>query len=261
MKKKIFLLLIFMIILTAAVIFVRTTNNFDEVIHNVLTNFFEPSEKFWVHRCNSIEKARAMSEKFSGIEIDANFYPEENIGRKFDISHDYSGGVQMPLENFMPVFAETNSKIWFDFKNLKHENAADSLQELENLLQKYNVNKARFIIESHNFRDLKIYHDAGFYTSFYVSVNHKIFKDNKLYENFCAEVRAAVSSGNVDAVSFPIEFYDAVKSAGVSADYLTWNTHNERWWTFYYKDNLREMVNDSQVKVILVVMKTPFDRY
>lgn len=241
--------------------FATSDKTHDEIIHGILTTFVTPSEKFWVHRCNSLEKASEMSKKFSGIKIDANFYPSEKVGRKFDISHDSHESVQFPLENFMPILAATDTKIWFDYKNLSMTNAEDSLAELENLLNKYHVDKARLIVENHNFRDLKIFHDAGFYTSYYVTVNKEIFKNEENKEKFRAEVREAVDSGFVDAVSFPVGYYDLVKSSGVSADFLTWNTRDERWWTFYKKSALREMVFDPQVKVILVKFKTNFDRF
>lgn len=249
----------------ALIFFAKFGMNFSVVrenfIHSALINFITPSEKFWVHRCNSLEKASEMSKKFSGIEIDANFYPAEQPGRKFDISHDRHESVEFPLENFLPILAETNTKIWFDFKNLSHDNAQDSLLELENLLEKYHIDKSRLIVENHNFMDLKIFHDAGFYTSYYVTVKKEIFDNEANKENFRAEVRTAANSSFVDAVSFPLEYYELVKSANVSVDYLTWNTHDERWWTFYRKSDLREMLEDNQVKVILIKFITNFDRF
>ena len=233
----------------------------DNIFHSVLTKFITPSEKFWVHRCNSVEKVKIAAEKFSGVEIDANFYPAESFGRKFDISHDSQEAVNFALEKFMPIFAETDTKIWFDFKNLSEENSAESLNELENLLQKYNIEKSRLIVENHNFHALKTFHDAGFYTSFYVTVNEKILNSPEMQDNFRQEVQDAVNSGFVNAVSFPVEYYELVKNCGVNADLLTWNTHNERWWTFLRKSELRKIVEDTQVKVILIVMKTDYDRF
>jgi hypothetical protein len=233
-----------------------TAEDIDGIINEELKKFITPSEKFWIHRCNSLEKARLMSEEFAGIEIDANFHPNETAGRKFDIQHDNKESVQITLQDFMPMFAKTNSKIWFDYKNLSSQNAKDSLAELEMLVEKFGVDKRRFIVENHDFKDLKFFHDAGFYTSFYVTVKKDL--DN---EKFRAEVQEAVASGFIDAVSFPVDYYELVKSACVNADLLTWQTREERWWTFLAEPKLRVIVEDPQVKVILVKMKTPFDRF
>ena len=263
MKK--FLLAIILIVAVAGIFLAVTGKSFhvmrENIFHSVLATFITPSEKFWVHRCNSVEKVKLAAEKFSGIEIDANFYPAESVGRKFDISHDAHETVNFPLENFMPTFADTNAKIWFDFKNLSEANAVESLNELENLLQKYNVDKSRLIVENHSFHALKKFHDAGFYTSFYVTVKKEILQSQDLQDKFRQEVQDAVNSGFVDAVSFPVEYYELVKSCGINSDLLTWNTREERWWTFLRKSDLRKIVEDSQVKVILIVMKTDYDRF
>ena len=91
------------------------------------------NEKFWAHRCDSIEKFRLMLGKYSGLELDATFYPSEPRGRKFDVSHDRKSTVEYPLESFMPEIAACDNPIWFDFKNLTAENASSALDELEYL--------------------------------------------------------------------------------------------------------------------------------
>ena len=100
MKK--FFVLIILIVAIAGIFFAvsgKSPQVFrDNIFHSVLTKFITPSEKFWVHRCNSVEKVKIAAEKFSGVEIDANFYPAESFGRKFDISHDSQEAVNFPLE-------------------------------------------------------------------------------------------------------------------------------------------------------------------
>lgn len=232
------------------------SENVDMIIHSNLIKIFSLPEKFWAHRCNSVEKAKLMAENFAGIEIDANFHGNETAGRKFNIQHDDKKSDKVTLQDFMPQFAKNNAKIWFDYKNLNSQNAQASLEELEMLIQKYGVDKSRFIIENHNFKDLKIFHDAGFYTSFYVTVKKDLDEDA-----FRSEVKEAANCGWINAVSFPVVYYDLVKSTGVSADLLTWQTGEDRWWNFLAESNLRKTVDDPQVKVILVKMRTPFDRY
>ena len=232
----------------------------NEQLNKIYLLIYEPSQKFWAHRCDSIEKFELMSKKYSGIEIDAVFYDTAPAGEKFDISHDKQSSVDYPLEGFMTAIAESkDTKIWFDFKNLTHDNAKESLNELEYLLAKYDIDKNRFIIESHDYKDLGLYHQHGFYTSFYVSVNDEmIFNGGETA--FINEVREAVKSQNIDAVSFPLNYYELLKSADLPVDFLTWQIHDEKWWQFYKKDNLKKMIDDEQVKVILVSNPTMYDR-
>ena len=107
--------------------------------------------------------------------------------------------------------------------------------------------------------DLGLYHQHGFYTSFYVSVNDElIFNGGE--SDFINEVQEAVNSQNIDAVSFPLNYYGLLKSADIPLDFLTWQIHDDKWWQFYRKDNLKRLVDDEQVKVILVSNPTMYDR-
>ena len=232
----------------------------NEQLNRLYLLLYEPSQKFWAHRCDSIEKVELMSKKYSGIEIDAVFYDTAPAGKKFDISHDEQSSIKYPFEGFMTTIAENkDTKIWFDFKNLTRDNAEESLNELEYLLAKYNIDKKRFIIESHDYGDLGLYHQHGFYTSFYVSVNDElIFNGGE--SDFINEVQEAVNSQNIDAVSFPLNYYGLLKSADIPLDFLTWQIHDEKWWQFYRKDNLKKLIDDEQVKVILVSNPTMYDR-
>ena len=231
-----------------------------------------PNEKFWAHRCDSVEKLRLMSKKYAGLELDATFYGREARGRKFDVSHDGKTQVDYPLENFMPTISECDNVIWFDFKNLTHDNAAAALEELDGLLEQYGIDRNRFIVESHNYEDLKIFRERGYYTAYEVPVHESaygeeivrdknfLFSNQGMVEYFCRLVREAVSSGNVDAVSFPLTYYRLVKYADVPVEMLTYDTHDERWWHFYTRGELREMLNDDKMRGILVSTPTEFDR-
>ena len=232
----------------------------NEQLNRLYLLLYEPSQKFWAHRCDSIGKFNLMSDKYNGVEIDAVYYDDAPIGKKFDISHDEQSSINHPLEGFMITISEhPDTRIWFDFKNLSHHNAEESLAELEYLLSKYDIDKNRFIIESHNYKDLGLYHQHGFYTSFYVSVNDDVIFDGG-ENDFINEVREAINSQNIDAVSFPLNYYDLLKRADIPVDFLTWQIHDEKWWQFYRKDNLKKLVDDDQVKVILVSNPTMYDR-
>ena len=231
-----------------------------------------PNRKLWAHRCDSVEKLRLMAEKYSGLEIDATFYDKGAHGRKFDVSHDQLWKVDYPLEDFMPTIAACDNVIWFDFKNLTHENVSAALKELDGLLGEYGIERGRFIVESHNYEDLKPFHELGYYTAYEVPVHESaygeeivrdknfLFSNPGMVEYFCRLVREAVSSGNVDAVSFPLTYYRMVKYADVPVEMLTYDTHDENWWHFYIRGDLRTVLFDEKVRGILVYTPTEFDR-
>ena len=230
------------------------------------------NEKFWVHRCDSIEKFRLMSGKYAGLEIDATFYPDEPRGSRFDVSHDKKKSVEYPLESFMEEIAACDNQIWFDFKNLTEENASAALEELDGLLEQYGVDRSRFIVESHAYEQLREFRARGYYTAYEVPVHASaygeeilrdenfLFRDRGMVDYFCRVVREAASSGAIDAVTFPYTYYRLVKHAQLDAEMLTWDVRGERWWDFYIRSDLRAMVFDERVRVILVDAPTEFDR-
>lgn len=72
----------------------------------------------------------------------------------------------------------------------------------------------------------------------------------------------AANSGFVDAVSFPVEYYDIVKESGVTVDLLTWDLGAQYKNYVCDKDDhdRQKRLNDEQLKVILVTSPSAFNR-
>lgn len=215
-----------------------------------------PVPKIWAHRCDSIEKMQENMNKFAGVELDINYYAEQG---EFDVSHDKQAKLEYPLESFLQQLAPTDAKMWLDFKNLTADNRVAALNRLEYLFKKYNIDKSRAIVESHNVKELADFHQAGYYTSFYVSVNDRFFKTAAGREEFLSEVAAAIATGNIDAVSFPIEYYKLVKSGNFDIDLLTWDM-DARWSDYVAKKECRDRLADDRLKVVLVTSDSKYTR-
>lgn len=215
-----------------------------------------PAAKLWAHRCDSIEKMQENQEKFEGVELDINYYAALD---EFDVSHDKQDKLEYPLEGFLAEIAQSNAKLWLDFKNLSTANHEAAQNRLEYLFAKYNIDKSRAIIESRDAAALGYFHRDGWYTSFYVPVNDKYLESDEGKENFLAQVYAAANTGNVNAVSFPIEYYGVLKSADLPVDLLTWDI-DAHWWDYVMDDDRRARLADEQLKVILVTSNSKYNR-
>lgn len=223
------------------------------------------TKKLWAHRCDSVEKLEEQLPTFAGVELDVTYAPSQ---RTFDTSHDPQSGVEHPLEKFFAVLAGKDTKIWLDYKNLTVENAVPSRAELNRLLKKYGIEKSRVIVESGNYRELKAFRDDGFYTSYYCPVTYdkkereRFFKSESERRMFKEAVLTAANSGFVDAVSFPVEYYDIVKESGVTVDLLTWDLGAQYKNYAYDKDDRerQKRLNDEQLKVILITSPSAFNR-
>lgn len=231
--------------------------NIAQYLDPVMEKFFPISEKFWLHRANAIKKLETAGRKYSGVEIDVNYYSDKD---DFDASHDLQNSIKYPFSENLAFLGKNNQKIWIDYKNLNSENAVASLKKLEGLLSAAGVAKERCIIENKNFKDLKIFKESGFYTSYYVPVDERYLKTESGAEEFIAALREAEASGNVNAVSFPDIYYELVKRSGVKTDFLAWNSGSNKWYEYYIMGDLNAVYKDERVKVILVTEQSKFDR-
>ena len=213
-------------------------------------------DKCWLHRTNTIEKMLEISDKYKGIEIDVNF---NNSKLFFDVTHDWDESINLSLEKYFKFLSQNNKKVWIDFKNLKGENVNNSLCVFENLLKKYNLNKDRFIIESSNFELLKYYKEKGYYTSYYVP--YLDLKNMSLAEKeeWKIKIKNIIFTGNISAISFSGYMYSFIKDINTDIDLLTWE--DGKWWQeLYLRKTTRNMLKDSQLKVILVKEKGAYHR-
>lgn len=186
--------------------------------------------------------------------MDITYYSDED---DFDNSHDLADGIEWPLDNMFAILGESEQKIWLDYKNLSVENAEKSRKKLESLLAAHGIVKDRCIVESSNYEQLKEFHDHGFYTSFYVPTTYARKKAEipVSEEKFKEILRTVAASGNIDAVSFPYEFYERIKETGINTDMLCWD-NNSKWWEFYTEPRRNTIFNDDMVKVILIKDKS-----
>lgn len=209
-------------------------------------NKYPSDDRFWLHRTNDVAKLETKGKRYKGVELDIVYYPQFN---DFDNNHDPADSIESPIENMLEILGDTHQKIWFDYKNLTAGNAVASRDKMEQLLNDYGIDRSRCIVESHNYQELRHFHDHGFYTSFYVPVAESLEKVD--VEKFDEEVRKAVASGNVDAVSFPIEYYGLIKKMNLDVDFLLWDLH-KKWWADYIDSWRSSIRKDDKVKVILV---------
>lgn len=227
----------------------------------IMAQFFPITPKFWAHRCNDTRKAEEMMTKYKGVELDIIFCPTGD-GGSFEVSHDSQPALEHPLDSFFALLASSQrTNCWLDFKNLNKETVKPALHEIERLVTKYQIDKKHLIVESSNYALLGAFRRQGYYTSYYCPVNDKRYLDTNAHNaEYTRLVNNAVKSGNVDAVSFPISYYSLVKGANVSVDYLTWYVGYHGWIDFYFDQKLKSVLQDQQVKVILVSANSRYNR-
>ena len=212
-------------------------------------------DKVWLHRCNSMEKLHQMKGLYPNIEVDVVLR-----GNAFDVTHDVEVSFGQDLEDYFAHFSENDGKMWLDVKNLTPENKDTMLEVLNSLVCRHGVAKERLIVESPQWSLLEDFTKDGFYTSMYVVYDKPGNLSGREMKECIEDLRRVVDSGCVRAISFPYWWYSAIKdSLERSVDMLTWR-HRSGHFLFMLSGEGKRMLEDTQLKVVLVKDKGDFHR-
>lgn len=251
MKKRLLLLLAFSLL--CSIFFLTDFRN--AVLRKIMTSqrveaFFETKipDRFWLHRCNSPEKLKEFSSKYSGVEVDIIFHDKK---MKFETSHDPENLEYYNLENFFNTYKKNKfgNSVWLDFKNLTYENKESAEQCLSVLIKRFNIPKDRLWIESKNWKALVYFRNKGYRTSYYFPYYSK----DELTATTQTYTENILSSGNVDAISFDEDYYEFITSLNLPKNIklLTW-LDSKKWYEVLYSSKYQNIINDDRVQVILV---------
>lgn len=211
-------------------------------------------KKLWLHRVDSPEKLLELGNEYYGLEFDVVFH--ENVN-DFENSHDRSEKIVYSLDNQLKTLSQlkngVNKHLWIDFKNLTHDNKYNAEKRLSELFEKYEIKKENCYVESNNWKDLDVFKEKGWKTSYYFPY----YDFSKLTSNEIADIKVKTKdisySDNVSAISFAQEYYGIVTEMDLnpSIDFLTWFNGVERR-DFEVKEQYLPIIRNPRVKVILV---------
>lgn len=212
-------------------------------------NVGEHPDKIWLHRCNSLEKLDEMSEDYENIEVDVVYRAKSNT---LDVTHDLDTTFHLKIDKYFEHFEDEEGRMWLDIKNLSAANKDSILQELNDLCSQYDIDKSRLIIESPSWRELRSFTENGYYTSMYITFDkpNSMSKEEKV--NCMHELKKIIKTGAVEAISFPYWWYSDIKeNVNNSIDLLTWK-HRSSEFLVHLSRQGKKMLEDSQLKVVLV---------
>lgn len=229
------------------------------LLYRVIVAFHEigkHQDKIWLHRCNSLEKLQEMEDYYLNIEVDIVIRRQEI----FDITHDPDTTFRLNLDNYFAYLQGNARKMWLDIKNLTPENTLAVRNRLNELLARYHIAKERLIIESSCWQALAPFTRDHFYTSLYVTYD----KPSRLTRTEIAQaiekLQEIVDQKVVRALSFPGWWYTIIKSQlHRPIDLLTWK-HRTSQFELYLFPGGQKMLDDPQLKVILIKDKGHYHR-
>lgn len=214
------------------------------------------NNKIWLHRCNSLEKLYEKAAKYPNIEVDIVI----RDNHLFDVTHDIDTTFNLKIASYFDYMQEKDGRMWMDIKNLTSENKLSVLSRLNMLINHFEIEKERLIIESSNWEALAAFTEDKFYTSYYVPFDEPDELDDEEIDSCINELQKIADSRAVRALSFPEDWYDEIKDKlDRPIDLLTWR-HRDSQLEVLLTPSGRRMLNDPQLKVILVKDKGDYHR-
>lgn len=213
-------------------------------------------DKLWLHRCYSIEKMEEMSQRYDNIEVDL-VYRGNGV---FDVTHDADTTFGLHIDPFLDSLGDSDEQMWLDIKNVTLENCEELHEDLDSLCEVFDVDKEQLIVESNNWKALKELTDDKYYTSFYVPFDKPSRLSDEEIEECIDSLQYVADSKCVSALSFPGWWYNDIKEElDRPIDLLTWK-HRTTQWEFMLMPYHFEMLEDPQLKVILIKDKGHYHR-
>lgn len=214
------------------------------------------NSKIWLHRCNSLEKLYEKAAKYPNIEVDIVI----RGNHIFDVTHDIDTTFNLEIASYFAYMQGKDGRMWMDIKNLTSGNKLSALSRLNRLIKHFDIEKERLIIESSNWEALAAFTEDEFYTSYYVPFDEPDELDDEEIDSCINELQKIADSRAVRALSFPEDWYDEIKDKlDRPIDLLTWR-HRDSQLEVLLTPSGRRMLNDPQLKVILVKDKGDYHR-
>lgn len=217
----------------------------------------ENTEKLWLHRTNSLEKMEEKEARFPNFEVDLVY---REATRTFDVTHDADTTFHLSLDAYLHSIKADSDSVWLDIKNLNEHNAEAARERLEQLCCKYGIPRRHFIVETRNINALECFTQHGFYTSYYVDFPKPSKLSDVAIDTCIAHLQRVADSKKVCALSFAGWWYIPIREKlNRDIDLLTWKHRTTEFGMLFFPHN-RRMLNDKQLKVILVKSPSSYHR-
>jgi FAD/FMN-containing dehydrogenase len=207
--------------------------------------------RVWLHRVDSVERARFAEERYQGIEIDVVF---DSNARAFDVRHPPVPSIGLSLETLIASLKDPGQHFyWIDFKNLTPENKRQAASELSRIAQRFSI-IARMIVESPQAEHLDEFSRRGFYTSYFLPVINPYALPQDRLKDYVRGIARRLARSQVNAVSSDHLQYELISKYFPGYDILLWYpTRN----FIAYAVRERKLLGDPRVKVLLRQEKSP----
>ena len=208
-------------------------------------------QKIWVHRVNSLERYDLLKDKFDGFEADLSFHPETG---SFFIYHPplTKETAILPLAEYLKHADLQHKRIWLDTRFVGASNVQEALLALSKLEDTMAIKKA-CVFELYDARAAAMFASHGYTSSFNASeeIQQVLEKDPAARDSVNKELLP------VAYVSQDAQYLPVIKKIFPGKQIVAWELHLK---SFFNRSRLKELLDDPQVAILFVNIKTAFYR-
>lgn len=157
-----------------------------------------PATKRWLHRANTVSKAREGVSRYPGVEVDVIYYQGAD---RFDVRHRWLAGSSGLTLDRLLASLDGQPRVWVDFKNANWWNARPAAKRLVVLMQRHGIT-GRVIVEAKNPRALRRIAEEGLPVSWWLPAFDPTAGNAQL-GGHAREIRATLQESGIGVVSAP----------------------------------------------------------
>jgi len=203
------------------------------------------SNQIWLHRADSIPRARWGESHFHAMETDVTF---DSVHGLFDVGHPSTPSIGLDLAQMIAALSNPGSNnYWIDLKNLQPQNAQQAADTLQKVADRFNI-RSNMLVESPNPQCLKAFSDRGFYTSYWLPLDPKDYIHHAVLKSQVESIAANLRESHVNAVDMPSRFYAVAAKYFPGYDILLWNLPANK---VLFDLRSTYLMRDKRVRVIL----------
>lgn len=207
-------------------------------------------QKAWVHRVNSLQRYDLLKKNFTGFETDIVF---DNQSRRFWIYHVVAPKKDtLSLDRFLAHVHKDKKNLWLDTRYVDSSHKEQALQALSALDSRYGI-RSTAVIELYDLAAASWFAKNGYTVSYFVpdSLQSQLASDSLLRDSITSLLSP------VKYVSQDAKYVPVLKKLFPGKKILTWRLPFK---DFYKKGYLRQLLEDPQVDIVLVNIKSRYYR-
>lgn len=200
--------------------------------------------KLWPHRVNSLERFALLKESFNGMEADVVF---ETDAKQFLVYHPPFTGHILPLAALLQETVRWKKRLWLDMRGVDSSNYRDAFTALTNLNNSTGF-RPYVIVELYDIVAANFFADQGYSTAINIAPQILKTKDESL------ALRAKLHA-SIQYVSQEDLYLEPLKAYFPSHKIITWSPS---FRNYIYLQHFQQLINDTQVAVVLVNIKSRY---